>query len=291
MAAAVSADSMPMAFFVGDFNTGKSTIINALLREPVLRVERHESHALPTLVYRGGQAAAQFGALPPDYKHLHRKSLSQFQAIRDDETNTVGYRALAAQTPSCPFSRLTLVDTAGASSDRDGSAPPEFGAVRHGLMVVVTDIEYWSSKHNLDLIASYRDAFGDALVVVANKTDHLNMSEIDRVCKKAAQRMEEYGITPAPRFFALSGRLEALRGDRADEYRRRTKPSVRAHCDAAFDAFRLALFEFESACLGAAAVEELDLFKAPLAQSVIRRSGDVPAAAMMNNGQDDGHEV
>lgn len=291
MAAPDMAESLPLAFFVGDFNTGKSTLINALLRENMLRGERTESHALPTLVYRGAQAAAQFSALPRDYKQLHRKSLSQFQNLRDDETNTGDYGALVAQSPASPYSRLVLVDTAGASSDRKDSGAPEFGAVRNALMVVVTDIEYWSSKHNLDLIADYKETFGDSLVVVANKADHLNMIEIDRVSKKAAQRMEEYGIAPSPRFFALSARLESLRQDRGDEYRRRTKPTVRAHCDAAFDAFRLALFEFEASCAAPLAVDELALLKTPLAQCVIKGAASLIAASGSNNGQDTDHEV
>lgn len=276
MAAPDFAGTLPFAFFVGDFNSGKSTIINALLRDHLLRCDRQESHALPTLIYRGGQATAQFGALPPDYKQLHRKSHSQFQTLRNDESNTNGYRALAAQTPASPFSRMVLVDTAGTSSDSTGALPPEFGAVRHAMMVVVTDIEYWSSKHNLALIANYQESFGDAVLVLANKADHLNISEIERLHKKAAQRMEEYGISPAPRFFALSGRLESLRTDKDDEYRRRTKPTVRAHCDAAFDAFRVALFEFEAACVGAPEVDELSLLKSPMAQCVVK--GGAPVA-------------
>jgi len=260
---------VPFAFFIGDFNAGKSTLINALLRDEVLKPERRESRALPTFVCRGESHAPQFSALPPDYKAAHRKSLSQFQGLRNDETNTDRYRALHALTPSNPFSRLVLVDTAGMSSDNGAAPPPEFSDTRHALMVVVTDIEYWSSKHNLDLIAEYHESFGGALVVVANKADHLNVSDIKQVADKASTRLEEYGIAPAPRFFALSARLEALRHAGEDEYRRRTKPAVRAWCDAAFDAFRLQLYEFEAAALTGPPVPELDLFKHPLAQTVV----------------------
>lgn len=260
--------TLPFAFFIGDFNAGKSTLINALLRDEVLKTERRESHALPTFVCRGESHAPQFSALPRDYKTAHRKSLSQFQGLRNDETNTDGYLALHALTPANPFSRMVLVDTAGMSSD-SASPPPEFSDTRHAMMVVVTDIEYWSSKHNLDLIAEYHEAFGGALMVVANKADHLNANEIKQVAGKAATRMEEYGIAPAPRFFALSARLESLRYAGDDEYRRRTKPAVRAWCDAAFDAFRLALYEFEAAALTGPSSPELDVFKHRLAQTVV----------------------
>jgi GTPase SAR1 family protein len=275
MSATQPAGPWPFAFFVGDFNTGKSTLINALLREPVLRADRQESHALPTFVWRGGRENPAFAALAPG-EELHRKSISQFHGLRQDETNTQGYTAAAVLAPSCPFSRLVLVDTAGTSSDFGASRAPEFESTRGALMVVVTDIEYWSSKHNLDLIANYHDDFGASLLVVANKADHLNISEIERIHKNAAHRMEEYGISPAPRFFTLSARLETLRGDRDDEYRRRTKPTVRHHCDASFDAFRVALFEFESSVIAGEPAEELAVLKAPLAQAAIgtQEAGD-----------------
>jgi ribosome biogenesis GTPase A len=283
MAASDPAGPLPFAFFVGDFNTGKSTLINALLRDNVLRCDRQETRSLPALVYRGAQGSPQFGALPPDGA-VHRKTLSQFQGMRSDESNTAGYRAAIAHTPSSPFSRLVLIDTPGTSSDSVEAAPPEFGAVRSALMVVVTDIEYWSSKHNLRMIANYQETFGGALLVVANKADHLNISEIERLHKKASVRMEEFGISPAPRFFALSARLEALRTDRDDEYRKRTKPTVRAHCDAAFDAFRVALYEFEAGCVEASGVDELELLNAPLAQCVMN-GAPTPAT------QESHHEV
>lgn len=278
MSAVDAAGPAPFAFFVGDFNTGKSTLINALLREAVLRTDRQESKALPTLVWRGGSSAPSFGALAQD-NTFHRKSISQFHGLRQDESNAHGYSAAAVQAPACPFARLVLVDTAGTSSDSGLARAPEFEAPRNALMVVVTDIEYWSSKHNLDLIANYQESFGGSLIVVANKADHLNMPEIDRVHRNAAHRMEEYGIHPAPRFFTLSARLEALRTDREDEYRKRTKPAVRAHCDASFDALRVALFEFEAACTPEAAREEEAMLTSPLARAAAGASrGDAAHA-------------
>jgi len=263
----------PFVFFVGDFNAGKSTVINALLRDETLRCDRRESHALPTFIARGESATAQFSALPPDYKTPHRKSLSQFQGLRDDDTNTDNYRALHALTPANPFARLVLVDTAGMSGDMGSAPAPEFQDTRDAMMVVVTDIEYWSSKHNLDLIAEYAEAFGDSLIVIANKADHLNVNDIKQIVNKAPQRMEDYGITQPPRFFAVSARLELLRHEETDEYRRRTKPTVRQWCDGAFDAFRVALYEFEATALTAPPMPELDLLKTPLAQSVVSRGG------------------
>jgi hypothetical protein len=115
------------------------------------------------------------------------------------------------------------------------------------LVLVVTDIEYWAAKHTMDFIAFHQEQFGDSIMVVANKADHLNAQEIERIHQKASQRMEEYGINPAPRFFTISARLEQFRLEPKNEYRCRTKARVRELCDSGFDALRVALYEFEAA--------------------------------------------
>ena len=44
----------PSAFFMGDFNVGKSMLINALLRRDTLYSSNEESRALPTFIGRSG---------------------------------------------------------------------------------------------------------------------------------------------------------------------------------------------------------------------------------------------
>ena len=59
-----SSPSAPTVIFVGDFNVGKSLLINALLRHNALPASGEESRALPTFVTRSVQHAATFAALP-----------------------------------------------------------------------------------------------------------------------------------------------------------------------------------------------------------------------------------
>ena len=129
------------------------------------------------------------------------------------------------------------------------------------------------------LFASFhQEIFGDRLYVVANKADHLNASDVERIQDKAVQRLEDYGITPAPRFFTVSARLEAARRAPRDEYRQRTKRRVRELCDAGFDALRVALYEFEAAhCAPEGAATFEDWVRSPLATSFIATQEGVPA--------------
>lgn len=265
----------PSALFVGDFNVGKSSIINALLRRDALFVSREESRALPTLVARTRHPEAGFAALHRDGARFDDKGHDEFLVIRQDKNNDAGYVALAARFPATPFGNLVLVDTAGASSD--SCATFDFTGLpgrEHTMLILVTDIEYWAAKHTMDVIASHLPVYGERLIIVANKADHLNVGEIRRICDKAPDRMKTYGIAPAPRFFAVSARLESARRASQNEYRHRTKRDVRELCDAGFDALRVALYEFETdhgPANGAAGFQQV--FESPLVSTLLRGRG------------------
>ena len=263
---------LPMAFFMGDFNVGKSALINALLRREALWATREESRALPTFVARSAQREARYAALARANQAVEVKGHEEFLDIRREPgQEDLPYRALAAALPASPFTRLVMVDTPGISSDACESVRvTQLAGQEQALVAVVADIEYWSAKHTMDFIAFHHDVFGDSLIVVANKADHLNADEIRRICAHAPARLEEYGISPAPSFFAVSARLESARGLLHNEYRRRVKPEVRELCDAGFDALRVALYEFESRFTDESACRSFrQLLEAPLAASFI----------------------
>ena len=261
----------PNALFVGDFNTGKSALINALLRRNILGATREESRALPTFIAGSAHGEASYAALSPNGGGIDLKAHEDFLLIRQDQSNLSGYTALAASLPGVPFHRLVLVDTAGTSSDSlETLEISELANQEHALMAVVTDMEYWSARHTMDFIAFHREIFGNNMLVLANKADHLNASDIQRICDRAPRRMEAYGISPAPRFLAVSARLELSRNGASDEYRRRTKRAVRDLCDSAFDALRVALYEFEAAHCEPLRPTFEQLLSAPLTASFIR---------------------
>ncbi|MBI2425874.1 MAG: 50S ribosome-binding GTPase [Candidatus Hydrogenedentes bacterium] len=262
---------LPCVFFVGDYNAGKSSLINALLRRDALLTCREESRALPAFVSRSPQNEASFAALTRQGAESAVRTHDDFLSLRRPENGEAAYTALAARFPKTPFHRLVLVDSAGSSTDAvEKVRIPALSHPDRALLVVVTDVEYWSSKHNMDLIADLTETFGSHVIVVANKADHLNSNEIQRVSAKAPQRMEDFGIATPPRFFAVSARLESARLDKKNEYRTRTKARVLEMCDSAFDAFRVALYEFEAARSGPAQPPAFDeLMGSPLAKSFI----------------------
>lgn len=258
--------STPYALFMGDFNVGKSSLVNALVRREALVTSRRETRAVTTYVSRGTSDEPFYGGWSGG--PIETLGHEEYLGTRLD-MNPKGFKALSARLPGLPFSRLVLVDTVGTSSEIKASVRlTALADAPQALMVVVTDIEYWSARHTMEFIQHHRALMGESLLVVANKADHLNASEIQRLTDKATQRMEQFGIKPAPRFLAVSARLEAAR-HQGGEYRARTKRDVRERCDAGMDALRVALYEFEARHAAGEPADALGVVASPLSASFL----------------------
>lgn len=239
--------ALPAALFVGDFNTGKTLLINALLRKNLLFISREESLTPPVFVARGESDEVVYGARPGNGDSPVPRSHEQFLSSRQMDGVPCDSDALGILAPDMPFRHFILVDTPGASTEENKPAIPGVNAaLNNALFVLTTTLEYWPARHTISLIKEYQVRFPGRFVVVANMADQVNANEIRRVRDRARHRMERNGIYPAPPFFALSARLELARNSGEDEYRRRIKHEVRELCDAGFDAFRVALYEFEA---------------------------------------------
>jgi hypothetical protein len=262
---------LPAAVFVGDFNTGKSLLINALIRNNLLFTSREESLVPPVFISRGIGTEPICAGRPPGEQSPIPKSHVQFLGIRQLDEQPCECEALAAMIPDFPFRHFVLVDTPGASSEKNKSDIfPVYKALENTLFIVTTTLDYWPARHTMALIKEYHFRFPGRFVVVANMADQENADEIRRVRDKARRRMENNGIRPAPPFFALSARLELTRRGPEDEYRNRIKKEVRELCDAGFDAFRVLLYEFEASV--ARHIPDYDieaLFSSTLAAAVV----------------------
>lgn len=239
--------SSPMALFIGDFNTGKSTLLNALLKFDLLYMSRTESHALPAFLNIGGPGAPLYWRLEAEQASPTKTTRNKWLSLRGKGEEAPEELAVGAHTHHHPFGELVLVDTPGQSSDvQDQIDLSAWGADPRIMLVIVADIEYWNARHTIALIQRHEASFAGRILVVANKADHLNADEIARIADKAHQRMERAGVAAPPAFIPLSARLELARHlEPDDEYRHRTKRPVRQWCDWGFDQLRVRLYEFE----------------------------------------------
>lgn len=255
----VQESPLSAAVFMGDFNTGKSLIINALLRQDILFISREESRTPPVFIARGDVSEALYGARPKEGQDPESKSHEQFLSIRHLKNEPCDSDALGVLLPNMPFRHFTFVDTPGASTDDNKPAILNAAqALDNTIFVLTTTLEYWPARHTMALIKEYHAHYPGRFIVVANMADQMNANDIRRVRDRAGARLERNGITPAPPFFPVSARLELARRRPGDEYRRRIKPEVRELCDAGFDAFRVALYEFEATVSAGSAGYDLD---------------------------------
>jgi len=238
----------PRAFFVGDFNVGKSAVINALLRRELLPTALEESTLIPTVVgHSPGRQRSLYGFLPADAGRPGPLTCSQFQDIRVGSADRCHYRALLASLWDGPFSDLLLIDSPGVSSVRNpGAGELSSGADGSSTMVSIVDAEYWSARHTINFLKSLSEHFSH-LVVVANKADQLTAAEIRRLRERGEQRLAGQGISSIAGLFVVSARLEHARWtDPDNDYRTSTRQAVRDLCDTDFDRLRLSLYEFEA---------------------------------------------
>lgn len=238
----------PTATFVGAFNSGKSSLINALVRWPVLPTAREQTTAVNTCVIRTSiDEGVSYAGVSVNGEGIIYHSREEFLNFRCGANFAEKYVALAAFTPSSPFSSMVLVDTQGIGALDLPTLPQGHEWLDpNNMLVVVVHVEEWQSKPNMDMVRRLANA-DRRILIVANHGDRLNPSDIIRIRSRAPKVMLDYEINPPPPFLVLSARLELERRVRIDGYREETKRSVAQLCDAAFDTFRVMLHEFEAA--------------------------------------------
>ena len=258
------------ALFVGDFNVGKSSVLNALMRRNLLFTSREESRTPPVFLTRSGEETIAYSAYNPEEKTFTEQSHTQFLSTRRHGRTKCPFSALSVLVPQFPFTRLTLIDTPGTSTEvAEDTLLPAGKAADKSLIVLVTTVEYWPARHTLALITDYAERFSGRFLVVANMADQLNHGDILRIRDKAAQRIESHSHVKAPPFYIVSAKLEFARRNQDDEYRHRVKREVRDICDAGFDALRVALYEFEAKCQTPEGTCPLDRIVHPLVTALI----------------------
>jgi small GTP-binding protein len=192
-------DELFLLVVVGEFNAGKSTLINALLGAPVL-----EEGVTPTTtaihVLRHGEQAS---------RHIAEDGLEE-------------------RTAPVPFlEHLTLVDTPGTNAlERRHEAITERYVPRADLVLFATSADRPFTESERAFLERVR-AWGKKLVVVVNKVDILRREEeVAQVIDFVAQNAERLlGLRP-PLFpvaarLALEGEME---GDAAKLERSRFEP-------------------------------------------------------------------
>ncbi len=189
-------DSLFLLVVVGEFNSGKSTVINALLGMPVL-----EEGVTPTTT------------------RIHRLTWGE------EETRIVGTGGVEMITaPSEVLRRLEIVDTPGTNAlDREHEAITRHFVPRSDLVLFVTSADRPFTESERAFLQSIRE-WGKKLVVVLNKIDFF---ENDEDLWKVEEFIRKNSLTLLgiePEIFPVSARL-ALRSKLAGGHAGLAAPS------------------------------------------------------------------
>ena len=184
LASRVSAGQFYVAC-VGQFKRGKSTLINALLEDPVLPVGIIPVTMVPTVVRHGptrlarvrlDDATASPGA--PSWRTVAIEDLPRYVSEEYNHANQKRVRAVEVFVPSPLLAAgMCLVDTPGLGSVFEDNSAATRAFIPHiDAAIVVIGADPPLSGEELDLIAAVAREVTD-LVVVLNKADRVTEGE------------------------------------------------------------------------------------------------------------------
>jgi GTPase SAR1 family protein len=195
---------------VGEFSSGKSTLINALLRDDLLRTDiLQATTSAATILAYGERLAAEIlylngqrRRLPADDRAAFLERLHQVtareEAAREVAQVTLYHPALALKNG------LVIVDTPGANVENERHARVTHAALRHlcDAAIVVVPAEAAASQ---TLLGFLRDHLADVLhrcVFIVTKMDLIRRArEREPLLRNIAVRLGRELELPAPRLF------------------------------------------------------------------------------------------
>ena len=216
---------------LGEFNHGKSTLINALLAlrdpwsvdaspaqpasEPFLPVGITPTTAVLTLIRHGEQAAAEAVFEDGQRQPIDLDKLAQWLTVAGTQSTNKSLSHVEIEHPA-PLLReqITLVDTPGVNDINEQRADITYGYVPRAdaalFLLDATQILTASERRFIEerILRSCRDR----LVFVVSKADLLNDAELEEATQFARRHLS--GLVRAPAVFPISAK-RALAGDLA----------------------------------------------------------------------------
>ncbi|MEM2249859.1 MAG: dynamin family protein [Candidatus Bathyarchaeia archaeon] len=174
--------------FVGEFNRGKSSIINALLGEDLLEVRNQPTTSAVYII----EYSDRSGTYDKITSHLYRIGFNT-ELLRD----------------------IRIVDTPGTESLKEEHEKILVDYLPKADMVFfVLDASQPLTKHELNLLNKIR-SYGSKIVIIINKIDIATEQEIKEAEAYIKQSFEEY-LGFVPEIVKVSARLETQKDPRSN---------------------------------------------------------------------------
>jgi len=192
--------------FVGRYDTGKTTLINALLGKEWLATSKVPTTKTLTYVFRGHQNAAYIedvGGSISEYRDLN--FLKNHKAEELKNANKI---ALQVNTMGCLPNNVRIIDTPGLEDPDINISEIAYEIVPNADAVIfVLDYLYAASEKNLQFLrALMTEDKHRKLFVVVNKVDEISESDLNSK-KNEIQKMFDMAGVPNANIFPLSAKM------------------------------------------------------------------------------------
>lgn len=230
----LAANRLRMAV-LGEFNRGKSSVVNVLAGTPELMPTSvlPATSALTELIHGDPSTyevndAGPMGSFRPSTEEAFRegvanasRSARSSREAADRLAEAVPYWRVGHPSPFLARSRVALVDTPGLGEDHARDRIARLEALRADAAVLVFDAQQQASLTELELVESMRSKARDLFILV-NKADVVDEADWPRIQEFVLGRLREVsdGIEASQVMLTSASRAEAaLRaGNRADPW-------------------------------------------------------------------------
>ena len=163
---------------IGQFKRGKSTLINALMGEPVLPVGFIPVTAVPTVIRFGVQPRARVQGRDGSWQEIAVSDLNQYVSEEHNPENTKGVTGVEVFVPSALLSTgMCLVDTPGLGSVFTGNTAATQAFIPHiDAALVVVGADPPLAGEELALVEAVGRQVQN-LIMVLNKADRTTDAE------------------------------------------------------------------------------------------------------------------
>ncbi len=163
---------------IGQFKRGKSTLINALIGEPVLPVGFIPVTAVPTVIRFGERQKARVQARDGSWREIAVSDLKEYVSEDHNPENTKAVAGVEVFIPSSLLaSGMCLVDTPGLGSVFTGNTAATHAFIPHiDAALVVVGADPPLAGEELALVEAIARQVQD-LILVLNKSDRATVEE------------------------------------------------------------------------------------------------------------------
>jgi Dynamin family len=177
---------------IGQFKRGKSTLINALIGDPILPVGFTPVTAVPTVIRFGELRRARIQVRDGWWQEVNASDLKQYVSEECNPENTKEVRGVEVFVP-CPLlaAGMCLVDTPGLGSVFTGNTAATQAFIPHiDAALVVIGADPPLAGEELDLVESVSNQV-ENIVLVLNKADRTTAEEKAAAVNFAARQLEK----------------------------------------------------------------------------------------------------